>query len=252
MHYIHGNRTNSFRVLDPREIETVAGGVTETIGNPITVIGDVPGYFFAGGGPAETGGIDTHETLGAGDAGGGTNGEHCQLYEKQKDDAARSAAEDIVEMLGGIPGIVNISETREFGAIIYVSANGTLQTFGPMALEPTTDDRGQPVFSDSALVTAFSNAGLSGGSIVGYVHNHPAGIYPDINLNRYPSDTDWRSTSLTNIGADTSRMSLYIIDALGVLREFRYADEVEYFHLSPEDRQSGVDLPSGVEAGNAC
>ncbi len=98
---LHGTRPNSFRRLDPREIEAVAGGVIETYGITITVVGNLPGFFFGGGGPAETGGIDTHESLAPDGGGGGGSGllPILPTYE-QLQEALRVIAEAILNALG--------------------------------------------------------------------------------------------------------------------------------------------------------
>jgi len=134
-------------------------------------------------------------------------------------------------------------------AIIFEGANGDIQTFGPQALTPT-DQAG--VFSTDTLVAAFTEAGHSGESIRGTVHNHSAGINGDTATSAYPSGTDWGSTSFTSIGADTNNMSMYIIDNLGSSREFSYANEQYYYSLTSAQMAAGEGLPDGMEAGNDC
>lgn len=117
---------SKFRPLTDGELTFVGGGYDMYL----NVGGTRPGGGGGGYGGGFWGGGGGYETTLEPDYGGWDpepQPEPCSSHnpeqaakEQQVDDAAIQAGSAIASALGGLPGVVNPTETREFGAIIYI------------------------------------------------------------------------------------------------------------------------------------
>lgn len=240
---------NTFRKLSQQELEMVSGGDIVVTGNRPG--GGWPWWDWGSGYGGDDGDYD-----GGGGGGSDTPPEPphptpCE-QEAQADEQAQQAADQINAAFGITPGTFSLNNTladQEYGAILYEDANGNIQTFGPEPLTPVGVTGS--LFSTEALYSAFENAGLDRGSITGFVHNHPGGVFTDVDLNRYPSGADWAAAAgAVELGADPATYSLYVVDGNGNLREFAYADRALYENLTDEQKRNGENLPEGTESGS--
>jgi hypothetical protein len=130
----------------------------------------------------------------------------------------------------------------EYGAVIVRNANGTYGVHND-------------VFYTSYSPTAVNHPAPRDGSIVGTVHTHPEiknAEYLFQNYeNRYPSEADWAQADkiVAEGGGDSNKLSVYLVDYLGVVREFRYVDKAMYLALQPHEKQHGKGLPAPT---NGC
>jgi hypothetical protein len=124
----------------------------------------------------------------------------------------------------------------------------------------------QGVILQSDIEAAMTRDGIEMNRVIGFVHNHDAFHYGNSSeeraLNRYPSGGvleggDWNAANwMVSNGAGGNGgngFALYIIDPIGQMREFHYADQSNYANLQRNERIRGDDLPHEMESdGSTC
>lgn len=136
-----------------------------------------------------------------------------------------------------ISGLVLSVGNFEFTGVLAANADGS---FGLLNNELST--------TYSSTSSTFDRADFS--SALGMVHNHPFNDsdYLSNFQQRYPSDDDWLSLEgLIAGGADPSRLSVFILDPFGDMREFSYADRALYQAMSDTQRGQDENLPPETE-----
>ena len=132
----------------------------------------------------------------------------------------------------------------EYGATIVRNVNGTFGAFND-------------VFYTSFSTIEVHHPAPRDGSVVGTVHTHPeiknAVNYWDNYEYRYPSLTDWAQADklVEEGGASADKLSVYIVDWLGVVREFKYVDKAIYLALQPYEKINGKALPAPTQGCSA-
>jgi hypothetical protein len=242
--------THGLRALTDEEWNLISGGGITVWGNPNAYWGwDHFGYW------------DTPPFWdpGPGDSSGGGGGEpptddYCPDME-----AAQSAQEIAATAL---------SSTTEFGSVIYRASDGRVLHSPPMTSGGSTS------LDPAILLTWMQQNDVMPDQVLGFVHNHPdstntAGPNSDEQLNeqndlvnRFPSADDWAvADQLVGGGFSNPELSLYIIDDMGVLREFKYSEAHLYRPPPPNAsyaenyawfiaRANGQNLPTPV--GRDC
>ncbi len=219
------------RALSKEELELIAGGwSTDDPMDTIHVYADAYdsswGMFDVGNDPWD---YNYYDGNGSGDGGGppplctSSSAADIQTYTDQ-------LASTLAHAIKFKPD----DESREYIGAIYRNADGTLQS---SSLHSANLGNGGRVRWD------FRQEGIDPANVTGIVHNHDLQHYGQNtysqSINRFPSDQDWNSaTLLVNSGADPNLLSLYVIDTLGVLREFRYINKSTYEH-----HQSSAPVP---------
>jgi C1A family cysteine protease len=128
----------------------------------------------------------------------------------------------------------------EYGAVIVRNSNGTFGAFND-------------VFYTSYSTEGVNHPAPRDGSVVGIVHTHPWDSNTDENgvnhVARYPGERDWAQADklVAEGGADPSKLSVYIVDPWGVVREFRYVDKAMYLSLQPHEKWGDKALPARTQ-----
>ena len=126
----------------------------------------------------------------------------------------------------------------EYGAYLVQLPDGN---FGASSGMIYTDGLSTRVHLDDNIPSNLS-------SIHGIVHNHPGGGTFDIATARflaYPSGDDWASAqNLVEMGVPADQLSIWVVDPLGALREFKYSDRSIYEGLSEDQKRQGQSLPT--------
>jgi hypothetical protein len=164
---------------------------------------------------------------------GGTGMTSGEYKHSEDDPCADGAAVEIkrkivilVEQIGGY----------EFGAFISKNGDGS---FGAL------NDK---IYTDYRPGDVTMNNPEDASAVHGIIHNHVWNTKvddPNWNAkNRYPSADDWNALDkLVMLGADAFTLSIYVIDAWGVVREFKYEDKNLYESMSNQQRVAGENLP---------
>lgn len=210
---------------------------------PIVVVGKRPPLPDWDGGGLGTGGGGGDGGSGGGGGGGGdttTTSQDCRDHRALDAETAIEAKPD--------------DGQREYGSIIYRGADGKMYSSAPI---PGTSTSISP-----AQITDWLNTnGVSMSQVTGFVHNHDAWQYGtssfEANVNRYPSGNDWQTADWMvgqgAGGAGGSGFALYVIDPDGDLREFNYGAESTYKNLTPDQKNSGSNLPQQLTPdGSTC
>lgn len=204
---------------------------------PRTVIGN-PGDDTGGGGGDSTGG-----QLGKDPAYDLNHTEDCGT----KDGAAEQVAKKIQtsddpDINGNVPEFN--WRNSEFGAVLVKQADGRIGVHGD-----TIHTDGNPLMASMPYPNDV-------GTIAGLVHNHPGNLtdYTAALIASYPSTGDW--TNLAYIFESRNLpvppdVSIYIVDAFGNVREFKYSDKDKYESMTDKDRSDPRNLPEAIK-GVAC
>ena len=197
------------------------------------------------------------DTSWGGDGGGGGGGvyaapvaQHTQDCGTENGAAVQVAKHVKGELPPGVSGPVDPVKTSsgndwrkvEFGAMIVANANG----FG--ALNDT-------IYS-SNLSGDIRISYDAAQPVVGFWHSHPAADRStELQLiGRYPSSDDWAMLERIKAGAGAvSNPSLWIMDAFGTTREFKYEDR-EYFKnlLNEASKMKMGEGLEGRERAESC
>lgn len=88
------------------------------------------------------------------------------------------------------------------------------------------------------LTPSRDSIGATNAQIVGVIHSHPYYNDPAVRTkDKRPSDNDWAlADQLVSQGADPSRLTLYIIDYLGVVRAYSYVPPSQQSDTNPPAR----------------
>ena len=131
----------------------------------------------------------------------------------------------------GIPN--NTQNQTEYGAIIgQVGPDVKVGT----VVQGTSYNQSPQATTD--YLASWSSLRITYADTVGIVHYHPFHNDPSVNAaNKGPSAKDWeQADGLIAAGADPSRLTLYIIDYLGVLRAYPYASPAQRADAPPAAR----------------
>lgn len=155
------------------------------------------------------------------------NAENCDI-----DHEAVQAGIEIKRRINtdGIPN--NTQDQTEYGAILGDKGLG-VET--GIVVQGQSYNQADPPATN--LTPSRDSIGATNAQIVGIIHSHPYDSDPAVRTkNRRPSDNDWAlADQLVSQGADSSRLTLYIIDDLGVLRAYSYV---------PPSQRSGTNPPA--------
>ncbi|HEX8467230.1 MAG TPA: hypothetical protein VF620_05455 [Allosphingosinicella sp.] len=229
-----------------------ADGESEDIvitGRPLT--GRVVTNGSGGGGGAEGSGD-------GGNGGGSTTGtpavpvaEHTQDCGSDDGAAVQVAKHVKGELPTGVSGPVDPVTTAsgndwskvEFGTMIVRNSDGSFGALNDM------------IYSNDLPNKVQINYGTTQ-PVQGFWHSHPGtNVSSDLKLiGRYPSIDDWQMLDRIKAGAGaTSNPSLWIMDAFGVTREFKY-DERDYFKdlLNNDAKMKTGEGLDGRERSESC
>lgn len=149
------------------------------------------------------------------------------------DNAAVDAALAIKRRIDtdGIPN--NTQDQTEYSAIIgQVGPDVKVGT----VVQGTSYNQSPPATTDYSA--SWSSLRITYADTVGIIHYHPWNDRSDVrDRNKRPSPVDWQQADgLVAAGADPSRLTLYIIDNLGVLRAYPYAPPAQRTGTFPAPR----------------
>jgi hypothetical protein len=233
------------RNLTERELDLIAGGATDTI----TVIGDPldPPIWYPDPGPGP-GFVPPHYYEGGGGGGGATGGE-------DPIDCTDRSAFDAEDLIKDRPD----DNSREFGSVLYRGADGKVHNSPLFEGQVRNTSNGPISYIDPTDVRAWlANNNIPISAVVGFVHNHDLQHYGQTSeaarINRYPSVNDWGfADNLIRDGADASKLSLYVIDPDGKMREFEYDEAARYRGLEDSQKNEARNLPDEmVDDGSSC
>ena len=242
----------TMRELTEEELILVAAGTSESPSDdgPIIITGTRPysgtsGYYPGGGGNGGTSPNEVDENGGTGDAPGGeTPGD--DLEHEQDCTTAAGAADQIRDKIVSTETdgstLTTSHQKVEYAAFLVKTPDGRFGAAGDM------------IYSDSSpsYVDLTDNIPADPSAIVGIIHNHagsPSGDYFTNVMNAYPSGDDWKSmTSLVNTyHLDPNVVSIWVIDAWGNLREFKYSDMAKYTAMDEPQMKDPNNLPPKSE-----
>lgn len=228
---------------------------SENTGPDIIVIGTQPEtYYDSGGGGGGGGGgelTDTDDSITTGDQTDSTPGDEldhaadCSTVAG----AADQIRDKIVSTQTDNSQLTTSHQKIEYGTLIVANGDGT---YG--AVNDT-------IYSDSSpnYVRLTDNMPLITSSIVGIIHNHagsPSGDYFTNIAASYPSEGDWQTLDylVKTYELDATMVSIWIIDAWGNMREFKYSDMAKYMNMSDSQMRDPNNLPpkSNVDGCNAA
>ena len=123
-----------------------------------------------------------------------------------------------------------------------------------MAPDGTYGAANDTVFSDSSpdYVYLEDNLPVDRTSIRGLIHNHagsPSGDYFTNIMYSYPSQDDWKVLAhlVKTYNLDPGSTSLWIVDAWGNMREFKFNDMDKYFGMTNDAKKDPANLPPKSE-----
>ena len=202
----------------------------------------LPGDGSGGGGTGDGGGLGDPTSPDEEDQNPGLGDDDPPSEDCQKDGEAREIA-DAINSAG--------EDGNERAAIIYQDAYGNIVS--------TSIVVGSPGDVQVALPS-----GVNMSQVIGFVHSHPIAPRsgdPEIDAlydaaDVYPSPTDWdQMDQMVLGGSDPSRLSFYVIDMDGYVREYNYSDKATYD--VPEEQLLGLTgtpppVPEPMTAESRC
>jgi hypothetical protein len=214
----------------------------------------VAGFRWSGGGSGGGGGGDGWDTNTSGDDhygdSGSSNPDYVQTLNHHEscgtDDGAAVQITNTIKLTSGVYGPMNYNwKEHEYSALVGVRWDGS---FGAVD---------QMIFTKGLAASSSVPKPDGADFVAGLIHNHPdiLGDAGEDLQQRYPSPRDWEALEVlhgifspTNPGYDPS---LWLLDARGVLREFKLTEKGYFDGLDVPDRAAGVGL-DGRERSASC
>lgn len=202
--------------------------------------------FISGGGSGGLGGGGYGSDGGGGGSGATDSTPGDDLSHTANCSSAAGAADQIRDRIlstrtDDLPSTLS-HERVEYGTYIIRQPDGTYGAAHNM------------IFSDSSdsYVDLDDNIPSDPSIIVGMIHNHPGSPSDDYFTNvllAHPSPDDWASLHalVERHGVSASVASLWMIDAWGNLREFKYSDMEKWKNMSDQEKKDPANLPPPSE-----